>query len=309
MPDKPADTTVAQQVELAIRRLDSLSILPCVVTRFLSQLNQFQLYPSSLAELIESDPALSAKILALIHEQGQGGAGGTLSFRQALENLPLRMVRDAVLSAKLYQAFDQNEQRVRFRKELILHALAVACCAKEISKTVCPEKDPQLAYIAGLLHNIGNLALDEVMPRSFATIIEEAESRNLGICTVQQKHLGLDYTVLGKRLAEKWHLPREVTFAIWLHQSDTTTISQSMPEAGAAQIVQLADSIARQCGIGRSGSYDRPDLPDAVAQSLAITVEQLQQIRRNLAAQVAQKSKVLGLDLPNAVDTYCDAIH
>ena len=63
-----------------------------------------------------------------------------------------------------------------------------------------------------------------------------------------------------------------------------------MPEAKIAQVVQLADLIARQCGIGQSGSFDMPDSADKIAQSLAINPEQLEQIRQGLEEKVAQKS-------------------
>lgn len=166
-----------------------------------------------------------------------------------------------------------------------------------------------MAYSAGLLHDIGKLALDQAMPKSFARIVVEAKSKNASACAMEQKQLGLDHTILGKRLAQRWHLPNQITLAIWLHHSDTTSIAQSMPEAKIAQVVQLADLIARQCGIGQSGSYDTPDLPDATAKSLGISNEQMKKIRQNLTEQVSQKSKLLGLDSPTIAAAYGDAVH
>lgn len=308
MSEKITDTTIAHQVENAIRQLDSLSILPCTATRFLSQLNQFQLSPPSLDELIESDTALSVKIFSLAHQQGLS-FNGEPSIRKALDKINLRTVRDAFFSIKVYRAFEQDQHRVLLRKQLLLHSIAVACCAKDIAEIIPQLAQPQLAYSAALLHNIGNFALDEVMPRSFASIVEEAKSQAASICTVQRKHLGLDYTILGKRLAQRWHLPNQITLAIWLHRSNTEMISRNMPQAGIAQIVQLADSMARQCGIGQSCSFDAPVLPEAIASSLEIKSEQLEQIRHNLPNEVDQKSKVLGLDLPDPQVAYLDVIH
>jgi signal transduction histidine kinase/HD-like signal output (HDOD) protein len=307
MPDKPADTSVAHQVELVIRRLDSLSTLPCVAVRFLSHLPQTQTSPAALAEIIESDPALTVRILSLVHEQGLSFSEENYSIRQVVEKLPTHLVRDAIFSVRV--AGDINNNIIPSGKELILHSIAVACCAKAIAEIISPKMNSQLAYSAGLLHNIGNLALHQAMPKSFAHIVEEAKSKNTSICTIEQKYFGLDYTILGKRLAQKWHLPNEITLAIWLHRSDAVTISQDMPETRIAQIVQSADLLARQCGIGRSGSYDLPDSIEQIAQSLAINVEQLEQIRRDLAEQVGQKSKVLGLDLPKPEASYRDIIH
>ncbi len=310
MPDKPSNTTAsAHQVELAIRQLDSLSTLPSVAARFFSKLLQPQFSPSAIADIIESDPALTAKILSLIHQQGVRSPDEKFSLRQALDKLAAHLVRDAVLSVKVFRTFDHDNDRIVLRKELIQHALAVACCAKDIAEIISPQMDSQLAFSAGLLHDIGKLALEEAMPKSLARIVEEAKSTKAGACAIEQKHLGTDHTILGKRLAQKWHLPNQITLAIWLHHSDTGIISQNMPEVRIAQVVQLADFVARQCGIGQSGSYDSPEPAEKIAQSLAIPSEQLGQIRRELPETAGQKFKVLGLDLANAVASYCDAAH
>jgi putative nucleotidyltransferase with HDIG domain len=309
MLEKPADATVAPQVELVIRRLDSLSILPCVATRLLSLLLEPQPSLEELAEIIESDPALNAKIFSLIHELGLSLPDKNPSIREALDKLPLHIIRDAVLSVKAYPAFGKDSSRASFRKQLIEHCLAVAYCAKDIAEVTSLKIDSELAYSAGLLHDIGKLALDEAMPRSFSGIIEQAKSQHTCSCTIEQKHLGLDHTILGKRLAVKWHLPNKIALAIWLHHSDTNAISQSVPEAKIALIVQLADLTARQCNIGQSGSCDSPDLPPAMLQTLAITPEQLERIRRNLPDQIEEKSRILGMDLPRPEATYCEVVH
>ncbi|KPJ65559.1 MAG: hypothetical protein AMJ43_10480 [Coxiella sp. DG_40] len=308
MPEKPTDATVASQVELAIRQLDSLFTLPCVATRILSLLNQSQTSSSDLSEIIESDPSFCAKIFSLMHRQGLKLNDESPSVSEALDKLPAHIIRDAVLSVKIYPTFGSDEDRITFRKNLITHCLAVACCAKDIAEIISPQIDPQLAYFAGLLHDIGKLALEQAMPRSFAAINEQAKSQKVLSRPLEQKHLGTDHTILGKRLAVKWHFPNQIAIAIWLHHSATDRISQSMPEARIAQVVQLADLIARQCGIGQSGSYDMPDWAGNIAQSLAIDTEQLKQIRQNLTEKVAEKSRVLGLDSPNAVQDYYNII-
>ncbi|UCE99453.1 MAG: HDOD domain-containing protein [Planctomycetota bacterium] len=308
MPEEPTDATVAPQVELVIRRLDSLSILPCVAAQFLSLLLEAQPSMADLADIIESEPALSAKIFSLMHEQGLSLADEKPSIRQALDKLPLHLIRGTVLSVKAYPAFGQDSIRASFRTQLTTHCLAVACCAKDIAEVTSVNIDSELAYSAGLLHDIGKLALDEAMPRSFSGIIEQAKSQLACSCSIEQKHLGLDHTILGKRLAAKWHLPNKIALGIWLHHSDTKAISQSIPEARIAQIVQLADLTARQCNIGQSGSYDTADASGAISQALAITAVQLEQIRRILPDQVSEKCRVLGMDLPRPESTYCDIV-
>jgi len=313
MPDESANMTVTQQIELAVGRLDSLSTLPCIAMQFFSKLLQGQFSPSAAADIIETEPALTARILSLLEQRGISLPDGRFSLRQALDKLTGHDVRDAVLSVKVLCAVGLDDgtdrDRVTAKKELLLHSIAVACCAKDIAEMASPQMDSQLAYSAGLLHDIGKLALEEVMPKSFARIVEEAKSKKKCSRAIEQKHLGTDHTIIGKRLAQKWRLPNLIVLAIWLHHNQTVTIAEDMPEARIAAVVQLADSIAHQAGIGWSGSFELPESAESIAQWLSINPEQLQQIRRKLPEAVGQKTNILGLDLPKAEANYCEIVH
>ena len=302
-----ASTSIGQQVEYNIAQLDGLSAYPSTATKIISHFVRSE--PSNLADIIESDPALTSKMLTLIHQQGVSLSDENFSIRQAIDKVPPNLIHDALFSVKAFWAV-HDQSRSLPRKQLLIHSIAVGICARAIAEIISPKMNSNLAYLAGLLHDIGKLALDQAMPKSFIRITEEAASESCSSCAIEQKHLGTDHAIIGKRLAEKWHLPNQIVLAIWLHHLNTTKISETMPEARIAQIVQLADITARTCQIGQSGSYDTPDpdLAKAITRSLAIDPEHLQQIRQNLADAVAKRSNILGLNLPNAVASYCDNI-
>ncbi|MHC4104519.1 MAG: HDOD domain-containing protein [Planctomycetota bacterium] len=313
MPDESTNTRVALETALTISRLDSLSTLPCIAAKFFPRLLQGRFSPSSLADIIESDPALAARILSLIEQRGAGQPDGRFSLRHGLDKLPAHDVRDAILSVKVSQAFDLDDgidkDRATVKKDLLLHSLAVGCCAKDIAKTAIPQMDSELAYLAGLLHDIGKLALEETMPKSFAGMIEEAKSTKRSLRVIEQKHLGTDHTIIGKHLGQQWRLPNLIVLAIWLHHSQTVTIAEDMPEARIATVVQLADSIAHLSGIGSAGSFNWPQPIETISQWLAISPEQLQQISSKLPETIRQKSNILGLYLPKAGANYCKIVH
>ncbi|MHC4744131.1 MAG: HDOD domain-containing protein [Planctomycetota bacterium] len=303
MPQVPSNTsTVARRVEFAIGRLQSLSTLPCVGARIFSKLLPGPSSPSVLADVIEADPALTARILWLLGSRGINLAKENYSLRAAMGRVPPHIIRDCALSIDITR--DSQDTRSPSKKDLFLHSIAVACCAESIARAASVAVEPQLAYFAGLLHDIGKLAMDEAMPKSLARIVEQAQSNQSSSRLVEQQQIGADHTIFGKRLAQKWRLPEEITVAVWLHHSDTAVVSQTMPRARIAQIVQLADSIARQSGIGFSGSCDSPDPVEKNALSLGIDMAHLDRIAAGLLAQVAEKSNLLGLDCPNAMAEY-----
>ena len=308
-----ADTAAARQTELGIGRLDSLMTLPCVAIQYFSKFLQSRFSPSDLADIVESDPALAARIFSLSHQQGVDLRGLKFSLRLALDKLPADLVRQAILSVKVLAASElehgPDNGTIVPERELILHSLAVACTAKELAAIITDKIEPELAYYAGLLHDIGKLALQAAMPKSLAQIVQQAKATGVSSYTIEQKHLGTSHTLLGKSLAQKWRLPEPISLAVWLHHSDTATISRDVPEARIAQVIQSADSIARRAGIGQSGSFDSPLATEKIAQSLGVAVEQLDQIQTRLPEAVKEKTRILGLDLPNAAARYCQFAH
>ena len=307
MPGQNPDSSAIRRVELAVSQCESLSILPVAASRFLSQLGGMELTPSSLAELVESDPALAVLALRLCQNKGITIRQYSTWTQQALEGLSLREIRDAVLSAKICGGLTEDA-RTNFRKELTRHSLAVACCAERLAQLASPQIEGATAYLAGLLHDIGKFLLDETMPKSFDSLLEQAKSGKMSFCKAEMEGLGVDHTILGKRFAQRMQLPGDIILGIWLHHSQTGAISQTMPQARIAGVVALADCIVRRAGIGESGSYDEVVLPDIIAGSLGLTDEHIRQVEQQLPDIVRRKSEVAGLTLLRPGWAYCDAL-
>jgi len=314
MPQRPTNPEIWRQAELIIRRLSSLSTLPAVAVQYFSKLATGQMSPAALADIIESDAALTAKILTLANQQNISFSNDKPNIKEAVCNLPATVIRDAVLSVKVFDAFDlslaPDTEHILPPKQLAKHGLAVACCAKDIAKYISPDNE-QMAFSAGLLHDIGKLAVEEAMPKSFEKIVQQAKNSNSCICETEQEHLNLDHTIIGKRLAEKWQLPNEIVFAIWLHHSDTEMLAAHQPDWQIAQIVQLADMIARHLNIGQSGSFDSINPTDisTLGQSLGLGNEQLGQIQSELPAKVEEKISLLGLNMASAESEFSKVAH
>ncbi|MGA2324468.1 MAG: HDOD domain-containing protein [Sedimentisphaerales bacterium] len=306
MPGQNPDNSAARRVELAVGQCESISILPAVAARFLTQLGRMEFTPASLAELVESDPAITALVLRLCHNKGIIIKQCDTWLLQVMENISLREIRDAVLSAKICGGLS-DDAGTDFRKELSRHSLASACCAKLLTKFISPPIDGDTAYLAALLHDIGKFMLDEVMPKSFDTLLEQARADKTSFYKVEQANLGLDHTILAKRFAQNLRLPSDIILGLWLHHSHTGAISQ-MPQARIAAVVELADIIVRRAGIGESGSYDEQITPETIAGTLGLTAEQIKQVEQQLPDMVGSKSEAAGLNILKPGWAYCDAL-
>jgi signal transduction histidine kinase/HD-like signal output (HDOD) protein len=223
-----------------------------------------------------------------------------------MENISLREIRDAVLSANVFGGLS-DDAGTDFRKELSRHSLASACCAKLLTKFISPPIDGDTAYLTGLLHDIGKFLLDEAMPKSFDTLLEQARASKTSFYKVEQANLGVDHTILAKRFAQKLRLPSDIILGLWLHHSHTGAISQ-MPQARIAAVVELADIMVRRAGIGESGNYEEQLPVEAIAGALGLTAEQIRQVERQLPDMVGNRSEAVGLNILKPGWAYCDAL-
>lgn len=310
MAQKHVDATASRKVELAVGELASLAVPPCVAVQYLGTLAQGRLSPASLADLTEAEPALAAATLSLAQRLGSGPPSQRHAVRLVLDRLDADDLRDALLRMKVTAAFEiefADEQPARpARTDLILHSLAVACAARRLAETA--GADPHMAYSAGLLHDLGKLALQDVMPKSLSAIAAEAKAAGESLYQIETKHLGTNHALLGKQLAQRWRLPEPIRLAIWLHHRDAAAFSEAIPEARVALLVKVADAIARAAGVGESGSFDEPEPLKELAEVVEMPVRTLQQVRDALPDEVGRKSRTLAFDLPHAAARYCELI-
>src|SRR5690606_3863226 len=108
------------------------------------------------------------------------------------------------------------------------HPLAVPCSAELIRRDHRSMKiDPSHAFTAGLMHDLGKLVLDIVLPRAYPRVVQLAEHRQGDIAQYEHEVLGLDHHTAGKRLAERWDLPDELHDVIWLHGQPVEALART----------------------------------------------------------------------------------
>ncbi|MFA7485269.1 MAG: HDOD domain-containing protein, partial [Phycisphaerae bacterium] len=308
MANESSAQNISHQVEHALYKLDGLSILPAAAAEFVRGLFEMSLSPAELNNIAEAEPSIAIMLFSLLHRNSINIDSDKISISSAVTELSLRTIRDSFFAAKIYAPSQANGSAFELRKNLIIFANAVAYCSREIAEQGSVDVNGDTAYLAGLLHNIGNLALDEAMPRSFQSMFEQAKENSLNICDVQRQNLHLDYTTIGKRLAQKWHLPEQITTAIWLHQSNTEAIARTIPKMRIAHIVRLAYLLVKQAKIGTSASFDSSIVSEQILNSAGITGEQAVQIASRAFEIVAEKSKYFGKEINTDIAAFCKAI-
>lgn len=302
----------ARQIERVLRQSGGLSTLPEIAAELLTLLADASCDKTRLAGVIGTDSALSAKILSLAARHAIVFTEGRPNIQEAVARLPREALREAILSVKVFQTLnwsaDTDRQRLLPRRQLALHSLATACCAEALAQFVLPPQQRPAAYLAGLLHDIGKLALDEIMPQSFEQLIRQARATGVEMYAIEQEHLGLDHASLGKRLAEKWQLPSSIISCIWLHHTDPRTLAASQAEPLLPAVVALADRLARKAAIGQSGSYGEPDDIQEWVDFLKLTPDQIQHALDELPLSVSRQCEQIQWTPEESSEAYVAAV-
>ncbi|MFA5785182.1 MAG: HDOD domain-containing protein, partial [Phycisphaerae bacterium] len=278
---------MAAQVEHVVRRLDGLSILPGAAGRFVSALFEMRLTPQELASFVEAEPALAVMMFELAKKHTDS-TQQLISLRRLCEIIPVRDIRNGFFSLRIYLPLDFDENKIERRRQMVINSAAVAYCAREIAEQSNLDIDGDTAYAAGLLYNLGNFALDETMPRSFAVMAEQAKTDRANISVVQDKNLGVNYTILGKRLAAKWKLPRQIQATAWLHLARLDAIAQAVPDWRIVHAVHLAYLAVRKFAIAPC-SYDAAKLPGD-EQLAGLSTADLEDIAKEAEQHAGQRS-------------------
>ena len=119
MTQKSGKTAAGRQVEMIVSQLDSLSTLPRTAAVLLSCLSEQTPDFEVLAGIIQSDPALTAKVLSIAAGQGLGDSDNSINLDWVVAQLPAKVLRDAVLSVGVFDVFGVDPQTNQRRRVTI----------------------------------------------------------------------------------------------------------------------------------------------------------------------------------------------
>jgi putative nucleotidyltransferase with HDIG domain len=311
-----------KRVELILQQLEELPTLPAVALRVLQVTGDDTSSAKQVVQLISSDPALTARILQLIRRADTGVRNDLTSVERAVILLGFDAVRAAVLAVSVFQTFGARQEddpaKSRFsREEFWKHCLAVACCAELLAEVIEHTEGRHAgrtginssdAFICGLLHDLGKVALDAVLPKSFSRVVEAAELLRGNICDVERQVIGLDHMVVGKRLAERWQLPPAVRDCAWLHGQLPQALPATVKQPRLVNLITLADAIVREQHFGYSGNYSFAVPRAALLEAVGLSAAQVDAAAAKLVERMEPRSAALGLGQTSSGELYQQAL-
>ena len=263
----PAATPAALPgIDTLTQRITALPPLPEAMTAVLLALNRAQLSANRSIELIGHDPALAARLLRLANSAFYGVPGRVASIGDAVRMLGLRTVSGVLAAASVHNAIRIESCPGFDFQAYWQHAIACALAARALAPLAGLDADE--AFLAGLMHDIGQLALAAFYPSHASAALAHAQANDLPPEHAEQAVLGIAHPQVGALLATHWHFPAPVVRAIAHHHApEPAGNGQRLSLSG---LVQVADAVAHALNIAADPDEAVPVIDAAVWQALAL---------------------------------------
>jgi HD-like signal output (HDOD) protein len=280
-PDIPIDLQVQRRL-VDIGRLVSL---PQTTFRLLSLLMEERTSAKDLQAVVESDPALTAKIISLSNSAVYSPREPVSNVQRAITIIGFNELEILAMGVGLSETFDLRTVPAGFDSTALwMHCLAVSWICRELAES-CGACDPGEAMISGILHELGTLILISKFPVHFQQLLDLINS-GMSLRKAETV-LSLRHEVIGYHLARNWGLPQIFQEVILYHHDPK--------EAGLfrteASLVALADNLAHRSGFDMRLESLEINLPD-VLHTLGLQVDQLQQVVKRIIESVGKVEPV-----------------
>lgn len=240
-------------LESLLSNSQHLPALPQIVQELIASFDAPSVSAGHIAERIALDPVLTAKVLRIANTPAYGGTRQIATVKDAVLLLGFNAVRTLVLASGFIGTF-KAPAGMDFRPYWT-EALQVAMTCKWIAQFA--RLDGEVAFTAGMLHNIGQLLIQVAQPKEAATI-NSAVARGGSRLSLEATLLGYTYCDVSAELAQRWKLPADIVSALKYQEQP----ADADPAAALAEIIHLALFIRRW--IGASGSTE--DLAAALTE-------------------------------------------
>jgi putative nucleotidyltransferase with HDIG domain len=201
-----------------------------------------------LTNIIATDPPLSARLLRLANSASFGLTRRISSIHDAIICIGFEAVKEIALTQKVCEIFAEEDEGFGYsRFGLWQHSVAVAICARQLSRKMRRGPRPETAYAVGLLHDLGLLVVDQFLPFDFLVVLRSAMEEDCDLTQVEEMVLGFNHGDVGMALVREWQFPKELAYAIGHHHSPLDAPERYQP---LCAVVYVAETLLQRLGPG-----------------------------------------------------------
>ncbi|MGM0507606.1 MAG: HDOD domain-containing protein [Fusobacteriota bacterium] len=278
-----------KKVKEVIAKIDDLPTLPTVVTKLMELVDNPNSNAKDINDVIKTDQALTTKVLKLVNSAYYAFPRAIATVTDAVVILGFNTVRSLALSVTVCKMFSGGDEDFS-REDLWEHSIAVAFASRIIAKMVGFKNEEQ-AFVAGLLHDVAKIIEDQNIHEEFIKAVIESREKKISLIETEKKYIGMDHSLIGRRVADKWELPHDITKVIGYHHRPE--FAGDAEHKKLASIVHVADAIVKIRKIGHSGNYGKVSLDQNAVSLLKLAKKDLAKVVQGLIKEMKNASAFL----------------
>lgn len=233
-------------VEKILEKVDSLPPMPAVAAKLLDASGSPDLDLSSLAMLLEQDPAMTVNMLRICNSSFYGLRTKVSSMRQATSLLGIKKIVQIAMSIFSSKYLSPSQSGYALEAGELWKSSVTSAIAAEIVAEEIGYGNSSAAYTAGLLQDIGKIALADYVGQSFADIQSLIENEGLGWEEAERRIIGITHPEVGGLLLERWGFPEALVESVRHHHGPRGVKADKT----LSNISHLANALAMTLGIG-----------------------------------------------------------
>ena len=248
-----------QRIRRITESIIGLPTLPTVVSKMIELVDNPRTSAASLARLISADQALTARILKLANSAYYGFSREISTVNMAIVVLGFNTVKDMGLSLSVFDVFKKMENTDKFDiARFWEHSIACGIASRMLARNYRSRFAGE-AFVAGLLHDIGKVILNQYFHKEFMEIMVRT-SNGIVLEEAEEQVIGTHHTQIGAWLAEKWNLPKIISETLLFHHDPWNAHKDQVFVA----TIHLANHLCHICGFDHSGRTVIPVLDSKV---------------------------------------------
>ena len=270
--------------EKILKTLDLPSV-PMVALKILRLMDNPNAGVDDLQNAIMADQGLAARVIRMANSSFYSMSREIDTVSSAIFVMGFGTIKNlalAVATRDIYKKFGLLEQK------LWEHSIGVSVAAGIIARQVRFFK-PEEAVMAGLLHDIGKVVLNNNLPDQFLVLTQRVYEENVMYSAIEHDIFGFGHAEVGGLFAEKWRFPEALVSVIANHhdcEKFASTLPGDASEVKLCRIIALADAICLRLGIGYSGPMtDLKIDEDAMLARLEIPKEKYPELKEDIKQQ------------------------
>ena len=226
-----------ESVRGCVGALGDLPALPRIYGGLTSALSEPEVSLQRIADIVEQDVGISAKILQLTNSAFFGIPTVVTNVQNAVSYLGFDILKCLVLSVEVFRVFAPKASTPGFSLDALQRHATLT--AHIVSRLSVPRHLTDVAIVSCMLHDVGKLIEAWKLPDRFALAMETSVNDRQPLYRVEEQAYGFSHAEVGAYLLGLWGLPYSVVEAVALHHAPNRVPHQSFDAIGAVYVANI----------------------------------------------------------------------